>query len=86
MQYLYSSVTQYIGVSRHFKSFVKKKKKRSIVWLLALKKIAGLSELCFRFNFKVGDVRMLSNGRALLLFSFLSVWGDRTRIFENQFM
>lgn len=56
------------------------------MWLLALKKIAGLSELCFRFNFKVGDVRMLSNGRALLLFSFLSVWGDRTRIFENQFM
>lgn len=42
------------------------------MWLLALKKI-GLSELCFRFDFKVGDVRMLSNGRALLLFSFLHV-------------
>lgn len=37
------------------------------MWLLALKKIAGLSELCFRFNFKVGDVRRPSNGRALLL-------------------
>lgn len=28
VQYLYSLVTQYIGVSRHFKSFVKKKKKK----------------------------------------------------------
>lgn len=53
---------------------------------MALKKIAGLSELCFRFNFKVGDVRtLLSNGRALLFSSFLPVCCGRTRVFENQF-
>ena len=51
--------------------------------LLALRNIACLSELCFRFNFKVGDVRMLSNRRASLLFLISAHFGVRELEFSE---